>query len=187
MRFPLSFSSSAMRARFSPVDGQLYLAGFQGWQTSAARIGGFHRVRFTGQPLRTVTALRTCDKGVYLTFSEPLDEETAADKESYGIEIWNYLYSPSYGSPEISILNPDRKVEMGKQNRAPLPISAVSLSADKRTVFLQVDGMRPVMQMKVTWNVDAADGALVRGELHNSVHVLGADPGMPKQGGGSGN
>ena len=187
VRFPLSFSSSAMRARFSPVDGQLYLAGFQGWQTSAARIGGFHRVRFTGQPLRTVTALRTCDKGVYLTFSEPLDEETAADKESYGIEIWNYLYSPSYGSPEISILNPDRKVEMGKQNRDPLPISAVSLSADKRTVFLQVDGMRPVMQMKVTWNVDAADGALVRGELHNSVHVLGSDPGMPKQGGGSGN
>jgi hypothetical protein len=187
VRFPLSFSSSLMRARFHPIDGQLYVAGFQGWQTSAARIGGFHRVRYTQKPLRTVTALRTCDKGVYLTFSEPLDAEVAGDKENYGLEIWDYLYSPNYGSPEISILNPERKVEQGKQNRDPLPIAGVTVSQDRRTVFLQVTGMRPVMQMKVTWNVDAADGGAVRGELHNSIHVLGSDPGMPAAQSGSGN
>jgi len=68
-----------------------------------------------------------------------------------------------------------------------LPITGVSLSADMRTVFLQVTGMRPVMQMKVTWNVDADDGGAVRGELHNSIHVLGSDPGMPAAQSGSGN
>ncbi|MEQ1632463.1 MAG: hypothetical protein ABL997_08830, partial [Planctomycetota bacterium] len=179
VRLPLSFSSSAMRARFSPKDGQLYLAGFQGWQTSAAREGGFHRVRFTDKPLRTVTGLRTCDRGVYLTFSGPLDEETAKDPESFGLEVWNYLYSPNYGSPEISVLHPERKVEQGKENRDPLPITGVELSKDRRTVLLLVDGLRPVMQMKVTWNVDGTDGAQWKGAIHASVHALGADPGFP--------
>ncbi len=187
VRFPLSFASGLMRARFSPKDGQLYVAGFQGWQTSAAREGCFQRVRFTGKPLRTVTALRTCEKGVYLSFSEPLDATAGMDTDSYGIEIWDYFYSPSYGSPEISILHPERKTEQGKRNRDPLPIVAATLSADHRTVFLRVEGMRPVMQMKVTWNVDAADGGVVRGELHNSIHTLGADPGMPKADGAAGN
>jgi hypothetical protein len=85
-----------MRGRYGP-DGQLYVVGLQGWQTSAAKEGGFHRVRRTDKPLGLPTALRTCDKGVYLTFAEPLDPETAADPESYGVQIWGYLYSPNYG------------------------------------------------------------------------------------------
>ena len=35
------------------------------------------------------------------------------------------------------------------------------------------------MQMKVLYNVDAADGTAVKGELHGSIHVLGGDPGFP--------
>lgn len=34
-RFPVNFQSGMMRARFSPADGQLYLAGLRGWQTTA--------------------------------------------------------------------------------------------------------------------------------------------------------
>lgn len=176
-----SLSSSAMRARFHPVDGELYVAGFQGWQTSAAREGGFHRVRRTTRPLDVPTRLRTCEQGVYLTFAQPLDAETAEDKDSYGVEIWNYLYSPNYGSPEISILHPERKVEQGKPNRDPLPIRSAKLSPDGCTVFLAIDGMRPVQQMKVTWNVDAKDGTALKGELHNSIHALAKDPGFPPQ------
>ncbi|MGE3354407.1 MAG: DUF6797 domain-containing protein [Planctomycetota bacterium] len=179
VRLPCSFSSSAMRARFHPVDGQLYVAGLQGWQTSAARIGGFHRVRHTGQPLHLPVALRTCKEGVYLTFAEPLAPDTAADPDSYGVEIWNYLYSQNYGSPELSILHPERQIEQGKPNRDPLPVTAAKLSPDGRTVFLAVQGMQPVMQMRIAWNVDAADGAQLKGELHNTIHRLGDDPGFP--------
>ncbi len=179
VRFPLSLSSSAMRARFHPTDGQLYLAGFQGWQTTAAKLAGFHRVRYTKKPIAMAVGLRTCEQGIYLTFQEPLDEETASDKDSYGVEIWNYLYSPNYGSPELSILHPERKIEQGKQNRDALAVTAVSLSPDRRTVFLAVTGMQPAMQMKVLYNVDAADGTAVKGELHGSIHVLGGDPGFP--------
>jgi hypothetical protein len=122
--------------------------------------------------------LKTCTRGVCLEFAEPLDPVTATDPTSYGVEIWNYLYSQNYGSPELSILHPERKVEQGKPNRDPLTIESAQLSADHRTVFLTVAAMQPAMQMRITYNVDAADGGVVKGEVHNSIHALSADPGF---------
>lgn len=180
VRLPANFTSSCMRGRFHPIDGQLYVIGLQGWQTSAAKEGGFHRVRRTAAPLGLPIALRTCDRGVYLSFAEPLDAETASDPDSFGVEIWNYLYSPNYGSPELSVLHPERKVEQGKPNRDPLKVRSASLSKDGRTVFLAIDGMQPVHQMKITWNLDSKDGRSLKGELHNSIHALAADPGFPE-------
>jgi len=172
VRLPAEFSSSCMRGRFSAKDGQLYVIGLQGWQTSAARDGGFHRVRRTKQPLGLPTAVHTTTAGVHLTFAEALDPETAQDPTSYAIEVWNYLYSPNYGSPEVSLLQPERKVEQGKPNRDPLPITKATLSADGRSVFLAVTGMRPVHQIKLSWNVDAADRRPLKGEYHGSIHAL---------------
>jgi len=180
VRLPVDYSSSAMRGRFSPKDGHLYVVGLKGWQTKAAREGGFHRVRRTAAPLAMPIALRTCDKGVYLTFSDEVDAESAGDPEAYSVEIWNYLYSPNYGSPELSVLEPDRKVAQGEKNRDPLAVTAATVGPDKRTVFLAVDGMRPVHQMRITWDVDSAAGELMRGELHNSIHALAEDPGFPE-------
>lgn len=181
VRLPANFSSSCMRGRFSEKDGQLYVIGLQGWQTSAAKEGGFHRVRRTAAPLGLPVALRTCERGVYLTFAEPLDPKTATDPESFGVQIWNYLYSPNYGSPELSLLHPERKVEQGKPNRDALPVTAAKLSADGKTVFLAIDGMRVVHQMKITWDLDGKDGRSLRGELHNSIHALAKDPGFPTE------
>lgn len=180
VRLPADFTSSCMRGRFSPIDGQLYTVGLKGWQTSAAREGGFHRVRRTGAALDIPVALRTCSKGVYLTFPTELDAEMAADPESFGVEIWNYRYSQNYGSPEVSVLEPERDVAQGKPNRDPLEVTSAKLSPDGCTVFLAIDGMRPVNQMKITWDMDAKDGRLLRGELHNSIHALAEDPGFPK-------
>ncbi len=178
VRLPANFSSSCMRGRFGP-DGQLYVIGLQGWQTSAAREGGFHRVRRTAAPLGLPIALRTCTQGVYLTFAEELDAEVATDPDSYGVEVWNYLYSPNYGSPEVSVLHPERKVEQGKPNRDPLRVTAAKLSPDAHTVFLAIEGMRPVHQMKIVWNLETKAGEVRKGELHNSIHALAEDPGFP--------
>ena len=81
----------------------------------------------------------------------------------------------------MSLLHPDRKVEQGKQNRDPLTVTAATLSPDGRTVFLAIDGMRPVHQMKITWDVDGVDGRNRRGELHNSIHALAQNPGFPAE------
>lgn len=180
VRLPANYSSSCMRGRFSPIDGEMYVIGLKGWQTSAAREGGFHRVRRTSRPLDLPVALSTCEKGVYLTFSDQVDAEVAADAESFGVEIWNYRYSQNYGSPEISILHPERKIAQGKPNRDSLQVTSSKLSSDGRTVFLAIEGMRPVHQMKITWDLDSKDGRPMRGELHNTIHNLQKDPGFPK-------
>ena len=181
VRLPVTLESSAMRARFHPKDGQLYVAGFQGWQTNAAKDGGFQRIRYTGKPMRQPVALKTTDKGVYLQFLVPLDPETAEDVGSYGVEIWNYLYSPNYGSPELSILHPERKVEQGKPNRDALKVASAKLSPDGKTVFLAIEGMQVCNQMKVTWNLDGKDGVAMRGEVTNTIHALDTDSGFPQQ------
>ena len=57
----------------------------------------------------------------------------------------------------------------------------MTLSPDGRTAFLAIDGMRPVNQMKVTWNVDSKDGRALKGDLHHSIHVLPKDAGFPQE------
>ncbi len=178
VRLPVDFSSSCMRPRFSPHDGQLYVIGLKGWQTSAAREGGFHRVRRVDAPLDIPTKLVTCDEGVYVTFPQALDLEYAEDPESYGVEVWNYRYSQAYGSPELSVLEPGREVERGKKNRDPLKITSAKVGPDQKTVFLAIEGMKPVHQMRINWNVDTAAGEQLKGELHNTIHELRKNPGF---------
>jgi len=62
VRFPVKFTSSAMRARFNSKDGQLYLSGLRGWQSNAAKEGGFDRVRYTGAPVCMPTGLNATTK-----------------------------------------------------------------------------------------------------------------------------
>jgi hypothetical protein len=106
--FGLKFQSGIMRGRFSPKDGQLYLAGLKGWQNAATRDGGFFRVRYTGHPVHTALKAHAAKNGLKITFSTPLKTEVAQDAANYSVELWNYRYSGGYGSPELSIKNPGK-------------------------------------------------------------------------------
>lgn len=172
VKFPLSFDSSQMRGRFSKADGQLYVTGFKGWQTRAAKDTAFQRVRYTGAPLRMATDLRVDEGLISITFSEELDAEVASDPSSWQLEHWNYDWSENYGSPEVSVEDPERKATEGGKNRDALAIHAISLSPDRRTVYLRVDAQR-VMQMRIGYSLDSAEGALIEGEIHNTVNFLG--------------
>src|SRR5579862_5356850 len=166
VRLPLRFATGIMRARFNPQDGQLYVAGLRGWQTSAAKDGALQRVRYTGKPARTLQALRVHAQGADLTFTEPLDPDAAINLENYSVQIWNYAWTKNYGSPEFSVADPGRK------GHDDLAVLSAKLSADGRTVSLEVAGVRPVMQMMIRVKVKAADGAPVRFDLYNTINRL---------------
>ncbi len=180
VRFPLQFASGIMRARFNPVDGQLYVAGLRGWQTTGLKNGCLQRVRYTGAPVRMPIAMHVRAKGIELTFQTPLDTAAAADPENYGVEVWNYVWSSAYGSPEVSTLtNAEKpgdagaefsKAQMAQNKHDPLTVKSVSISTDERTVTLEIPGLKPVMQMSLKYNVKAADGAEVKGEVVNTIH-----------------
>jgi len=60
-------------------------------------------------------------------------------------------------------------------------VATATLSGDGRTVFLALDEVVPVMQMRIEYDLDAADGSRVRGAIHSSIHRT---PKRPHAGGG---
>jgi hypothetical protein len=167
--FNLKFASGIMRGRFSDRDGQLYLSGLKGWQNSASRDGGLYRVRYTGKPVRMPVKAHAAKNGIQLTFASELDAKTAEDAQSYAVELWNYRYSGSYGSPELSVKEP------GKTKHDKLEVKSAKLAADKRSLFLEVEGLEPADQFSVKYAINAADGTEIRSEVIGTIHKLGPE------------
>src|SRR5206468_8397467 len=109
VQLPLKFDSGAMRARINPIDGQIWVCGLRGWQTSANKDGCLQRVRYTGKPFYMATEMHVTEKGIRVTFPVELDAETAADPGSYSFEAWGYRFSQKYGSDDYKISDPSVK------------------------------------------------------------------------------
>lgn len=167
VRFPLKFDSGVMRARVNPADGQVYVAGLRGWQTDAATDACFQRVRYTGKPIYMPDAMKVRPNGIEITFTQPLDEEVANDPGSYGIEQWNYRWTGEYGSDEYSARNP------GTKGHDTVEVKSAKLQADGRTVLLEIEDFRPVMQMLVKYDLEATDGTVMRDEIACTVNAVG--------------
>ncbi|HEX8912824.1 MAG TPA: DUF6797 domain-containing protein [Humisphaera sp.] len=169
VKLPLpQFPTGVMRARFNPADGQLYACGLFGWAGDRTQAGGLYRVRYTGRPVRVPVDLHATSAGVVVTFAEPLDPAAAADPQNYGVARWNYQRTAGYGSPDL-------RVNDGRPGQEPMKVTGVRVSKDRRTVRLDLADMRPAMQMQISYNLDAADGGTVRGEIQSTVTALG-DP-----------
>jgi glucose/arabinose dehydrogenase len=186
VRFNVDFASGAMRARFNPQDGQLYVTGLRGWQTTATQNGCFQRVRYTGAATRMPLALAATKKGIKLDFTCEVDAMAAADAGNWNIEVWNYIWSSAYGSPDISTLETKvaatelgndgklqfSKAQMSERKHDPLTVKSANVSADRRSVFLEIPDLRPAMQMQLKYDIKAADGVELRGQVINTIHAL---------------
>lgn len=165
VRLPLDFSSGTMRARISGGDGQLYIMGMKGWGTLAQEDGSFDRVRYTGKPSDLPVALHVSPEGIRVSFSEKLDPATV-QLEDFDVKRWAYLYTSSYGSPEVSAADPE------KQGRDEVTVTSVTLEADGKTVFLEIPDMAPVMQMMVGYRIGFADGGRAENAVYHTIHRL---------------
>ena len=168
-KFPFKFDSGAMRPRFNPIDGQLYVAGLKGWQTDGAKDSCFQRVRYTGEPVCMPEELHVTDRGITIGFTSPLDTASAGDVQNYSVEQWNYRWTKDYGSGDYKVSEPQEK------GHDPIEIKSVSVSTDEKHVTLVIDGLKPVMQMKITLNIKSASGAPVPKEIANTINVVPPD------------
>jgi hypothetical protein len=122
------FPSGIMRGRFSPKDGQLYVSGLNVWQSDATKFGCLSRVRYTGKTPAVPHAIKTTKTGVTLTFTAPLDESSATDKQNWSVERWNYKWT---GTLRQQGLQPADAAKTGKDL---VLAEAITLSADKKSV-----------------------------------------------------
>lgn len=155
----------------NPADGQLYLAGFQilGWGTTATKLTGMARVRYTGAPSTVPRDVVPMDKGVLLRFDVPLHPAKAVDLDNYSITSWGYQRTYKYGSPQF-------KAD-GTPGIDRVAASSAYLSKDGKSVFVGIPGMKPVMQMRVAWSLTAADGTTFQESAYFTPYELAAfDP-----------
>lgn len=166
IKFPLKFESGIMRGRFNAKDGQLYLCGLVVWQSKGPKTGAFHRVRYTGQPVRMPEEVRVRPNGIEITFTAPLDAALAQDLQSYSLEQWNYRWTSSYGSKDYK---PSAPEQLGRDK---VEIKSAKLSADKRTVFLETGPVRPVMQSLIKVDLKTADGAPIKYDVYHTINQV---------------
>jgi len=166
-QFPFKFQSGGMRARFNPHDGQLYVSGLKGWQTSGAKDGCLQRVRFTGAKVSMPRSLNIHENGIRVGFTQQLDKELAEDLDSWQIEQWNYQWTSKYGSKEYKVSEPSAT------GHDKAEVRSARLLPGGLEVFLEIPNLAPVMQMKIEFDLETANGDEMIGALHNTIHALG--------------
>ncbi len=163
-----AFEFPPLNGSVNPADGQLYLAGFQilGWGTTATRVAGLGRVRYTGAASTLPREIVPMDRGVLLRFDSALDPARAVNPDNYSLASWHYKRTYQYGSPQL-------KAD-GTPGIDPLAPSSAYLSDDGRSVFVGVPGMKPVMQMRIGWSLATAAGAAFQDTSYFTPYELPA-------------
>jgi hypothetical protein len=165
-KFPLTFGTGVMRSRFNAADGQLYVCGLKGWQTTATKDGVFQRVRYTGKPVHMPSAFKVTKQGIEITFTCSLDKASAEDVQNYGVEQFNVIWSKNYGTPEMSVSDPTKK------GRDPVDVKSAKLLSDGKTVALEIPGIKPVHCMVTKFKIQAADGKPVENMVCNTINAV---------------
>jgi hypothetical protein len=166
VKFPYDFVTGIMRGNFNPQDGQLYVAGLDGWNGGGRRglrDQGIERVRYTGKPLRMVTDCQVEHDGLRLRFNFPLGRESASEQGAYSISQWNYQWRSEYGS---DMYHP----ETGSPGTQDVPVSAVLVAADGKGVKLTIPKIRPVNQLHLKLSVKDRDGVPLEEEVYWTIN-----------------
>ncbi len=162
------FDFPPLNGSVNPKDGQLYLAGFQviGWGNTLDTLAGLCRVRHTSAASTLPREIVPMDKGVLLRFDVALDPKKAADPASYSLGTWSYKRAHTYGSAQY-------KAD-GSTGIDWLTPSSAYLSSDGKSVFIGVPGMKPVMQLRIGWSIQSADGAAMAQNAYTTPYELPA-------------
>ena len=169
VELPVDFNTGLMRPDFRDSDGNLYLTGLYGWGTKRKAVGGFYRARRSTGKILVPTELHVSRRGIDITFLHELDPASAEDPANYAVKRWNYKWLSRYGSDRWK-LDGDRGVET-------MAVRSARLLPDGKTVRIEVDDLRPVMQMMTNASIRTAKGERIEAEISHSIHVLPEDPG----------
>jgi azurin len=150
---PGDFESGAHRGAFSPVDGQLYVTGADGWGNYAISDGDFARIRYAGdEHLHLPIGWKAYANGIEVEFAKKIDPESAAPDRSF-CQTWNYQYSDAYGSMEYSVK------QQGLPGHDALMVKSVRVNdEDERKVFFEIPDLQPAMQAQLYARLKSADG-----------------------------
>ena len=167
---PGLFLSGTCRLAVQPRDGQVFVAGLDGWGDYAVAEGCLHRIRWTGRTSTRVVGWRAHRNGLRLDFSAPLAAELPASAAVF-VQQWNVIDSAhTYGSMEMSVRQPD----MPGHDR--LDVRRLVPAADRRSVFLEIPDLLPAAVTQVRMVIPDAAGRRVDVDLYATLQRLAPEP-----------
>jgi glucose/arabinose dehydrogenase len=126
--FRQGFGSGVVPVRFGK-DGSLFVGGTnRGWGSRGPKQFAIERLVWTGKVPFEIHEMHLLRDGFELTFTKPIDVESAGKVGSYGLKTFTYIYQASYGSPEVDQTEPK--------------ITRVTVGPDRRSVRLTVEGLQ---------------------------------------------
>jgi hypothetical protein len=147
-----AFPTGVMRGRFG-TDGALYTCGMFAWAGNATSPGGFYRIRRSDKPAQVPLAIHATKGELSVTFSDALESVKTSD---FNFKVWSLKRSANYGSKHF--------------DEHPLEIRAARLSADKRTVTLEIPDLAPTQ----CYELAIKSGGLDR-VMHGTILKIGED------------
>lgn len=161
---PTTFFTPILKGVIGPIDGQLYMSGFNLLGSSAAGVSAIQRLRYTGKPSYLPNGLKIGEEGIIVSFDHALDPVEAADPENYRIKRWNYQQTGKYGSGHYKL--------DGTPGEEILPVLAAYPSADSKQVLLLVPDMKVTDQMEIVYSLKATDGQSLDNGIWFSVNYV---------------
>ncbi|WP_338871135.1 plastocyanin/azurin family copper-binding protein [Spirosoma sp. SC4-14] len=126
--FREGFSSGVLRLVWGHDASMFVGMTSRGWSSTGKELYSLQRVVWTGRMPFEMKTIHAMPDGFEIEFTEPVDQELAADPASYKVTGFNYKYHATYGSPVI--------------NRAGCPIRGIVVSKDGLKARLVVDSLR---------------------------------------------
>ncbi|RMG36447.1 MAG: hypothetical protein D6725_10565 [Planctomycetota bacterium] len=110
-------------------DGVMFVGGTnRGWGSRGNKPYSLERVTWTGKVPFEVHEIHARPDGFELTFTKPVDPQSAGDPKSYALQTYTYIFQASYGSPEVDHTTPE--------------ILSATVAGDRRSVRLVIDGLK---------------------------------------------
>ncbi|CAN5468423.1 hypothetical protein BH23BAC1_BH23BAC1_23240 [soil metagenome] len=172
-RFTQGLEAGINRLTWGP-DGALY-AGGVGSTGNWSHIGkfqyGLQRLTFNNKITFEMLAVRAKSNGVEIEFTEPLKAGVGTKASDYNIRQWWYKPTEEYGGPKL-----DNKE---------LKISAVTLSEDRKRVFLKLSGMKANHVVYIRLNrenlISESDQNLWSTEAWYTMNSIPTDSGLARK------
>lgn len=125
--FREGFDSGSLALEFASDASLFNFQTGRGWGARGGKPFALQRLIWTGKTAFEIHEMRAKPDGFELTFTEPIDPQTAANPTSYALSAYTYIYQSTYGSPEVDQTKP--------------VIEKVTVAPDGRSARLIVKGL----------------------------------------------
>ncbi len=129
-KFTQGLESGVNRLALGP-DGALYAGGVgsgSNWGQYGKLDYGLQKLKYNGKSTFEMLAVRAKTNGMEIEFTQPLKEGSGNTASDYQVLQWRYESTIQYGGPKIGVDT--------------LAILSVTVAADRKKVFLELDGLK---------------------------------------------